>query len=227
MIFGPMLVMLAASIALVSARIWLGRGAALGAALFFLAMRALMALLVGPLLGEPTPHFPLYLVEALLVELLALRVRRPLPFALASGVAIGTIGLASEWGWTHVWMVLPWPGALAPEGALLGLAMALAGACVGAWLGARLNEDRTPALRPVAVLAALAIFALVGYGLLTTGNEGVRGTVALAPAGPGSVDAPLRLDPPSGANDADWLTAAPPAGGGRGGNPPRRPRPRG
>jgi hypothetical protein len=56
MIFAPTLIMLAASVALVAARIWLGRGAALGAALFFLAPRGLMALLVGPLLGEPTPH---------------------------------------------------------------------------------------------------------------------------------------------------------------------------
>ena len=62
MVFQPMLVMLAAGVALVAARIWLGRGAALGAALFFLAMRGLMALLVGPVLGEPTPHFPLFLV---------------------------------------------------------------------------------------------------------------------------------------------------------------------
>ena len=60
MIFQPMLIMLAAGVALVAARIWLGRGAALGAALFFLAMRGVMALLVGPVLGEPTPHFPLY-----------------------------------------------------------------------------------------------------------------------------------------------------------------------
>ena len=39
MIFQPMLIMLAAGVALVATRIWLGRGAALGAALFFLAMR--------------------------------------------------------------------------------------------------------------------------------------------------------------------------------------------
>src|SRR3954471_11555351 len=142
MVFHPMLIMLAAGIALVAARVWLGRGSALGAALFFLALRALMAVAVGPVLGEPTPHFPLYLVEALLVELIALRVTRPLPLALACGVPLGTVGLAAEWGWTHVWMVLPWPSALLPEGLLLGLTMAVAGACVGGWLGARLKRDR-------------------------------------------------------------------------------------
>src|SRR5215207_8535380 len=132
LIFQPMLIMLAASVSFVAARVWLGRGAALGAALFFLAMRGLMALLVGPVLGEPLPHFPLYIVEAALVELIALRVstHKPLTFALASGAAIGTIGLAAEWAWTRMFMPYPWPAALLPEGVLLGLAMALAGACV-------------------------------------------------------------------------------------------------
>ena len=58
MIFQPLLIMLAAGVSLVAARIWLGRGAALGAALFWLAMRGLMALLVGPVLGEPTAALP-------------------------------------------------------------------------------------------------------------------------------------------------------------------------
>jgi hypothetical protein len=210
MIFQPMLIMLAAGVALVAARVWLGQGAALGAALFFLAMRGLMAVLVGPVLGEPTPHFPLFLVEAVLVESIALRVRRPLPLALSSGVAIGTVGLAAEWGWTHVWMPLPWPAALAPEGVLLGLAMAVCGACVGAWLGARLAEDRTPSLRWAGVVAAGAIFALVGYGLISTGNQGVRARVTLAADG----SAVVRVDPPGGGDDANWLTATAWQGGG-------------
>ena len=166
-------------------------------------------MLVGPVLGEPTPYFPLYLVEALIVELIALRVRRPFPFALASGLAIGTVGLASEWAWTQVFMPLPWNAALLPEGVLLGLAMALAGACVGGWLGDRLSERRTVALRPAAVLAAAAIFALTGYGLWSTGESGVRGTVALTPAG-----AEVRVDPRSGADDARWFTATSWQGGG-------------
>src|SRR3954451_3349459 len=214
MVFHPMLIMLAAGISLVAARVWLGRGSALGAAVFFLAMRGAMALVVGPVLGQPTPHFPLYLVEALLVEMIALRVTRPLPLALACGVALGTVGLAAEWGWTHVWMVLPWPSALLPEGFLLGLAMAVAGACVGGWLGARLKRDRTPALKPAAVLGAVAIFALTGYGLLSTGDSGVRGDVALAPAGPGLANATVRVDPASGADDANWFTATAWQGGG-------------
>ena len=58
MIFHPMLTMLAASVSLVAARIWLGRGAALGAALFWLAMRGLMAVLVGPGAGRADAVLP-------------------------------------------------------------------------------------------------------------------------------------------------------------------------
>jgi hypothetical protein len=206
LVFQPMLVMLAAGVALVAARIWLGRGAALGAALFFLALRGLMALLVGPVLGEPLPHFPLFLVEAVLVELIALRVTRPLPLALGAGAAIGTVGLAAEWGWTHVFMPLPWPAALAPEGVVLGLAMALAGALVGAWIGARLAADRTPSLRAAGVLAAVAIFAMTAYALPSSGGQGLRGTVLVAADG----NAEVRV----AARDVNWLTATSWQGGG-------------
>jgi hypothetical protein len=125
-------------------------------------------------------------------------------------VGIGTVGLAAEWGWTHVWMPLPWPAALAPEGVLAGFAMAVAGACVGAWLGARLSEDRTPSLRWAGVVAAAGIFALVGYGLISTGSQGVRAVVTLSSSG----EAVVRVDPPSGADDANWLTATSWQGGG-------------
>lgn len=206
MVFQPMLIMLAAGVALVAARIWLGRGAALGAALFFLAMRGLMAFLVGPVLGEPTPYFPLFLVSAVLVELAALRVKEPLRLALASGVLLGTVGLASEWAWTHVFMPLPWPAALLPEGAPAGFAMALAAACVGGWLGARLATDRTPSLRGAAVAGAVAIFALTGYGLLSNGGSGVPATVTVS--GDGFT---LRADLPE---DPKWLTATAWQGGG-------------
>jgi hypothetical protein len=208
MVFHPMLIALAAAVSFVAARIWLGRGAAVGAALFFLVMRGVMALLVGPLLGEPLPHFPLYLPEAVLVELVALRVSpsRPLPFALTCGALIGTVGLACEWGWTHAWMVLPWPSALFPLGALLGLAMALAGALIGAWIGARLNADawpERPPLRGAAVAAAAAIFALVGYGLYSTSSVGASATVTLAKHG-GTADATIRTH--GDVSDALWLT---------------------
>src|SRR5215217_6081064 len=120
-VFHPMLIMLAAGAALVAARVWLGRGAALGAALFFIAIRAVIALLVGPVLGEPTPHFPLYVVEALVIEAVALRMspRRPIALGAVCGALIGTVGLAAEWTWSQVFMPIPWPSELLPEGAIL------------------------------------------------------------------------------------------------------------
>ncbi len=71
----PTLIMLAAGIALVTARIRIGRGGAIGALLGYLAIRGLLAFLIGPLFGEITPHFPPYVAEALVVEAVGL----PLP----------------------------------------------------------------------------------------------------------------------------------------------------
>src|SRR4029077_11132912 len=68
----PTLIMLAAGIALVTARIRIGRGGAIGALLGYLAIRGLLAFLIGPLFGEITPHFPPYVAEALVVEAVGL-----------------------------------------------------------------------------------------------------------------------------------------------------------
>jgi hypothetical protein len=221
-VFEPMMVMLAAGASLVAARVWLGRGAAIGAALFFLAMRGLMALIVGPGFGEPIPHFPLYVVEAILVEAIALRisVRRPLAFGLASGGLIGTVGLAAEWGWSHVFMPIPWPSALLPEAALAGFAVAVAGSLVGAWIGGRLSADempegRTPSLRWAAAAAAAVLAGLTGMFLMKPADEGVRASVVLTDAAPGpnrEVNATVRVSPDPG--EPEWLTATAWQGGG-------------
>src|SRR5205807_1410802 len=111
-VFQPLLIALAAAVALVAARLWAGRGGAFVAAGLFVATRGLVAVLVGPVFGQTVPHFPLYLVEAGLVELVALTGarERPLAFGALSGLSIGTVGLAAEWGWSHMWMPMPWPG---------------------------------------------------------------------------------------------------------------------
>ncbi len=210
--FHPMLVMGAAAGALVAARVFMGRGAALGAAVVFLAIRGVIALLVGPILGEPGHVFPLYLVEAAIVELVALRVsvRRPLAFSLWCGALIGTVGLAAEWLWSGVFPI-PWPAELLPEGVLLGAGMALACAVLGAWLGTHLmvtDPVRSPALRRAAVVAAVAVTAMVGYGLNKPALEPIRAQVALTevtPAPERSVRATVRLDPPDAADGAEWL----------------------
>src|SRR4051794_10444042 len=224
-VFEPMLIMLAAGTGLVTTRIWGGPGAALGAVGFFLVVRGLLSLLVGPVLGQSTPHLPLYLAEAGIVELVALRVsgeRRPLAFGLAAGVGIGTAGLAAEWAWSHVWMPLPWPSALLPEGALLGFTAAVSGALLGAWIGAHLAVEapaRDPRLRAAALLAAAVVAATVGYALHTPADAGVRAQVALTEVhgAPGrTARAAVTLEPPGAARGGEGLPAPAWQGGGLG-----------
>ena len=221
-IFQPILIMLAAGVALVATRMWLGKGSALGAVGFFLVIRGLLALLVGPVHGESLPHFPLYIVEAVIVELVALRIsrERPLAFGAVSGVLIGTVGLAAEWGWSHVWMPIPWPANLLPEAALTGFAAAVAGSLLGAWVGARLASDYLPrqrSLRVAALVAAAAVAGLVGYGLYKPPDEGVAADVALEQVEGGAertVAATVTLDPADAAANAEWLTVTSWQGGG-------------
>jgi hypothetical protein len=58
LVYQPILLMLAAGMALVAARIRLGRGGAILSVAFFLLLRGALAIIVGPVLGRTTPHFP-------------------------------------------------------------------------------------------------------------------------------------------------------------------------
>jgi hypothetical protein len=219
MVFGPILVMIAAGVGLVATRLWLGRGAALGAVAFFLIVRGAVSVIVGPILGETTPHFALFIVEALVVEsvFLAMPRARPLTLGLWSGLGIGTIGLAAEWGWSNVWMPIPWSAELFPEGAILGLLAAVGGSLVGAWVGERLASDerpRTTGARTGALVGALTIFAIVGFALNKPAAEGVSAEVTLADAGPGEVLPTVRFDPADAPADAEFLNVTAWQGGG-------------
>jgi hypothetical protein len=222
LIFQPMLLMVAAGVGLVLARTYAGAGAALGAAVFFILVRAALAILIGPILGQTTPHFPLYVAEALAVEAIALWVppRRALRFGLVAGIGIGTVGLAAEWAWSHLWMPLPWPEAAFPEAALLGFAAAVAGSTLGAWIGTHLSPEpleRSPQLRRAALCSAAVVAALVAYGLYTNADRGVSAQVALHEVGGSAgreVEATVRLDPPDAAADAEWFDVTAWQGGG-------------
>jgi len=222
LIFQPLMLMVAAGVGLTLARVYAGPGAALGAAGFFILLRGGLALLVGPVLGQTTPHFPLYLAEAAIVEAVALFVstQKPLRFGLVSGIGIGTLGLAAEWAWSHVWMPLPWPEAAFPEIAVIGLAAAIAGATIGAWIGTHLAAEpaeRSPQLRRAALCSAAVLAALVAYGFYTPAQEGVSARVALhdVKSGPDrEVEATVRMDPPDAAANAEWFDVTAWQGGG-------------
>ncbi|HEX9966768.1 MAG TPA: hypothetical protein VGB06_02360, partial [Solirubrobacterales bacterium] len=222
-VFEPVMLMLASGVGLVVARLYAGPGAAIGAAGFFVALRGLLALAIGSGLGETTPHFPLYVVEALVVELVAWQISsaRPLRFGLWAGLGIGTVGLAAEWAWSHVWMPLPWPAELFPEAVLLGFAAAMAGALLGAWIGTRLAADAPVAgscdgLRISASLGALTVAAIVAFSLYAPADEGVSARVALAEVAgaPGEVRATADFRPTDAADGAEWLTVTAWQGGG-------------
>jgi hypothetical protein len=221
-VFEPLMIMLAAGVGLVAARLYAGPGAALGAAAFFVAVRGLLAVLIGPVLGEATPHFPLYVVEALVVEAVAWRVsaRRPLRLALWAGLGIGTVGLAAEWLWSEIWMPMQWSAELFPEGALVGFVAALAGTTIGAWIGTRLAVEPAPpnpGLRRAAAFAAATLAAIVGFALYAPAEQGVRGEVALSESGGSSgreVRVEVALRPADAAADAEWFNVTAWQGGG-------------
>jgi hypothetical protein len=219
----PILLMLAAGIGLVVARVRLGRGGALGAVAVFLVIRGLLALLVGPIFGQTTPHFPLYIVEAGLVELIALWFaarQRPIAFGALAGVAIGTVGLAAEWGWSHIWWIMPWPSSLFPEGAIAGLVAAVAGGVLGGWIGRSLLSERPRETAPrwavpVAAVAAVGVLAF----MLPMPNPAHPPRAALAltdlhGAPNRTVAATIRLVPRDAARDARWLNVTAWQGGG-------------
>jgi hypothetical protein len=225
LLFEPVMLAFAAGGALVAARIYAGRGAALIAWLYFLVIRGALALIVGPVLGEPTPYFPLYLVEALIVEAVALAIAprtRPLVFGAASGLLIATVGFAAEYAWSHVFMPVEWPEILISEALVVVPLVGVAGGIIGGFIGACLAAPRDPgAVRVpglvVPGLAVVAIAAVIGYGLQVDHQQGVRAAVTLDEVRSGperTVDATVRFDPATAPEDADWVRGIAWQGGG-------------
>src|SRR4051794_12745709 len=186
-LYHPVLIVLAAAIGLTAVRIRTGRrGSALLATLFFLALRGGLTLVIGPILGRSTLHFPLYLAEALVVEAVALVVptKRQLTFGLWAGLGIGTIGLAAEWLWSHVWMPLPWHASLLPQGVMLPVVAGTAGGVLGGLIGRALTPDpadRQPIPKGAGALAGVAAVLCVALPLPMTAPDGLTADITLNP----------------------------------------------
>ena len=222
LVYQPILLMFAAGVGLVAARLRLGRYGALLTVAAFLVIRGVFTLVIGPVLGLSTLHIPLYIVEAIVVELVALAIprERALTFGAVSGVLIGTVGLAAEWAWSHIWMPLPWPSSLLPEAALLGFAAALAGGVLGGFVGRALLSGEVAAQRaPRWLLPAAALLAIfcIGFPLPMTSGSQATATVSLTNVDSGphrTVGAVIRITPASAARDNNWLTMTAWQGGG-------------
>jgi len=231
LLFHPLLIAFAASLALVVARTLIGRGGALAVVAFYLAIRGVLTLLTGPVLGETLPHFPLYVAEGVLVEALALAVDPArvgsFRFGALAGALVATLGVLAEYAWSHVWMPLPWPAGILPEALALALPVAVAGGVLGAFVAGGLRLDAALVGRPrgwaVAGASLLAVAGVVALLLPTSAPTDAHARIALrtvhAAGGPGdaarTVAATIRFEPPSAVRDANWLTLTAWQGGGR------------
>lgn len=219
LLFHPVLLMLAAATAFVPARIRLGRGGALGALLVFLAVRSALSAVIGPVLGHTMLHFPLFVAEALAVELVGRRVStdRQISFGAWSGTAIAVLGLPSEWAWSHLWMTMSWPAELLPETLLLGLTAALAGGLLGGFIGRSLVSPARPRQRAPRWLGGVTVAALVAclaYPLPISRGIDATARVALDTPEESSSKVTVTLDPVSAASSATWFNVTSWQGGG-------------
>lgn len=215
-VFEPMLIAAAGAFALVAARMMLGRGAAIVAALLAIALRGLMAVLVGPVLGAPINWFALYLGPAIVIELLALTplLKRPVLFGLVSGIGVATVGLWLESLWIGAVYEYPWPASIWPEALMMAVPVAaLVGAC-GAMVGMVVTGQRLPS-RAVSVglvvLAVIAIGAATANGLRYDVPQNATATITLTDA-PRIGDqrmatADIRINPPDLVSaDPNWVS---------------------
>ncbi len=222
LVWQPILLALAAGVGLVAARVRNGRGGALTAALVFIAIRGFLALLVGPTIGQTAPHFPLYLVEAALVEVVGLRYdgRRPMMLGAAAGVLIGTVGFAAEYGWQALIAYIPWSPSLIAEGVICALVAGTAGGLLGGWIGRSVAPGDRPENAPrwVVPAAGLAAVAVMAWAIpMPNGSNVPRATVSLrdvAPAPHREVIVTARLRPANAAHDARWFVVTAWQGGG-------------
>ena len=211
-LFHPVLVCLAAGLALVAIRLVHGPWWALG-----ITVGIFLDGLVGTDGPIETRPGAVYIGSAALVELVAwgAGTRDRLRFALIAGAVVGTLGLGVEWAW-NADAHQPWTAALFPDAVLVGLVAAAAAAVVGAAIadvvaptpGTRRVPRAVTVASLVGVLAVLAVPAprRVGDVTATIRLEWVDTDHAVVHVG---------LDPPNAADGARWFTAGSWQWGGR------------
>lgn len=227
-IWQPMMLAFGGAHAMVLARLIAGRGGAFAALLTWLPMQVAMVLVIGGPLDTTMPSMPLFIAEALIIELLAVRGewRSPVRFGAVAGLGVGTIGFAANYGWSHLAMPLPWPAAILPEAIPVAIAAGVAGGLLGALMAQALRGELPSGRMPLALASAAALVA-IGLGInaaVVDSPRGVTATIALSNlhqatvpgGGTGPVaDATVRLSDPSLAEDATWTSVMAWQGGGR------------
>ncbi len=216
LVLHPMLVAAAASLALVAARITLGKGAALAAVAFALLIRGLVAIAVGPVLGAPYSWFALYLGPALVVELLALTplFKRPVLFGAVAGAGIATVGLWLESFWIDAVFMYPWPTSMWGEALIMSVPVAVTMGMCGGLLATVLTGRPLPHRAVSAGLVAatvLTVGAAMGNGLTISVPENAAAQITLdelpSPQGERLVSADIRVTPADLiGDDPEWVS---------------------
>lgn len=184
LLFQPALLAFTAGLALVCGRAIVGRGGALASALVNIIISGAFVVFVAGIAGQATPHFSTYLPAALAVELAAVLIapRRIAGFAVLAGVLVGTLGTVGEWGWTHVWMPIPWPTHFVPSAVEIAIPAGVCGALVGAFVAGALSPGRVARLgaRPwvAGAAGAVGLVAILAFCLPTHAPR-ATGTIAL------------------------------------------------
>ena len=196
-LFHPLLLVIAAGVAIVAMRVVLGPGWALGITgiTFLLDVTNVLS---GDLPAEPR-SVGIHLGSALVVEVVALAVgtRRSLRFALLAGLGIGTVGLGAEWAYNQG-AYQPWTPALLPDVLVLGLPVAVAAAVLGVTLAGHRPT------RPVLLAATGVVLLALGWPLARPVGD-VRAALTVARAGPDAVSLEVVLSPADAADDARWF----------------------
>jgi hypothetical protein len=207
-LYHPILIVLAAGIALTATRLVIGRWWALVVGVIGAGIGT------GDFFGDAQISRPaaVYLTCALAVELAALAfgTERRLRFAAASGVGVATLGLAGEWAWNRG-AFQAWTTALLPDALVLGLVAAVCAAVIGVAFGDAVRGSR--AIRGTVVgLAGVGVLFCLAWPLPRTGFD-ASAQVTLQRV-PGAVVVTARVDPRSAARDARWFQAMAWQGGG-------------
>jgi hypothetical protein len=161
-------------------------------------------------LGRSTLHVPLYVGAALLVEAIALVVPRhkQLTLGALSGLAIGTVGFATEWMWSRAFMPLGWSGDMLPEAIVVVAVAGTAAGTLGGCIGRALSDDdipRQPTPRLAFALAWFGLVAAIGVALPMTAHRDWNADLAFQPAAQDTAYLTVHLHPDDAADGAAWF----------------------
>ena len=222
-VFEPMMIAIAAGISLVAARLYIGPGAAVAVAVFFLLIRGIVAFLVSDFFGQAENVFPLYLGSAIVVELLALsRLKdRPLWFGAVGGLLIATVGSATELLWADRVFQFPWTQDMWLEGLAMAVPTGVAAGLCGSlfFLGLRGRLPRPAVGRTIMAGSVLVTAVAVANGLHATVPEDAEASFQVTQVGTQSepeITAQVSLTPGLVDEHPTWVQITAWQGGGEG-----------